>query len=424
MKVNEVVSEGSESNDQSWTLPQLWAVFLLLLIAVTYRLWCPHSDIPAIPLFGIGRLPIFVQWIPVSVLVIATLSVAIFPVRLRPLWWLVWLALVAAFLLDQHRLQPWAYQSAIYATVFASMNPVAARRWLIPLAASVYIYSAAGKFDFQFVHTVGHDFVTNVAAWFGANPDDVDHEFRARLALILPASELTIGLALLWRRARPIAGIFAIAMHISLVAVLGPWAMNHSNGVVVWNLLLIAQAWILFVHPGWPPSVESEQNDLAAADRSMKSERSPRVGTALASIVVAVAIVAPLFERAGYWDHWLSWALYSPHTSRAEVLISRPAIDKLPESMRAFVFADDDNDGWHELSLDCWSLETLGVPVYPQARYQLALAVKVSREHDLNQGIGARVRGVSDRWTGQRIEHLLLWRDEMEKGLKQYWLVE
>ena len=105
------------------------------------------------------KFPNFLFVIPSVVLVLCLLPIVVAPKKFRALWWSVAACLLVSFLLDQHRLQPWAYQSAIYALVFAAIDPRRTRRYLIPLAASVYLYSAAGKFDFQFAHTVGQDFL-------------------------------------------------------------------------------------------------------------------------------------------------------------------------------------------------------------------------------------------------------------------------
>jgi hypothetical protein len=151
-------------------------LFLLLLIAATYPLWLSTGNMPAIPLVQGGiRLPSLASTIISITLVAGLLGAVIAPERCRRAWWLVAGSLCVSFLIDQHRLQPWAYQSAIYALLFAAMSPLRARRYLIPLAASVYLYSAAGKFDYQFVHTVGQDFLHSIARPLGGLPDWFDH---------------------------------------------------------------------------------------------------------------------------------------------------------------------------------------------------------------------------------------------------------
>ena len=140
-------------------------------------------------------------------------------------------------------------------------------------------------------------------------------------------------------------------------------------------------------------------------------------------IVVLFALVMPIFERTGYWDHWLSWALYAPHNSRVEVEIHRSGIELLPTAAGEFVEQDLDGDGWHALSLDRWSLASLGVPIYPQARYQLGLAVALAQQSGLDQQIRAQLRSVSDRHTGERAEQRLLNLGELRAARDGFWLL-
>ena len=318
--------------------------------------------------------------------------------------------LILLFLLDQHRLQPWAYQTALYSMVFASMNASAARRWLLPLAASVYIYSALGKFDYQFVHTVGIDFLKAIARPIGGLPAHVSISRLAMIAYLFPATELLLGVLLLPKFSRRVAGVAAMIMHASLIGILGPWSLNHSAGVLVWNLLLMIQSWFLFVRPA------------NRSDREHPAIEFSR-GATFASVVVMLAIILPLLERRGFWDHWPSWALYSPHNSRFDVEIHRSGIGLVPAAVSPFVEQDSNGDGWHALALDRWSLETRKVPIYPQARYQLGLAVKLAESGNINDQIRGRLRGVSDRKTGKRTEQFLLGQAELQQATNRFWLL-
>jgi hypothetical protein len=374
------------------------------------------------PAISIGlqelKFPRFLYLVASIALVVGLLLIVVAPQRFRSLWWLVAACLLVSFLLDQHRLQPWAYQSAIYALVFAAIDPPRTRRYLIPLAASVYLYSAAGKFDFQFAHTVGQDFLDAVARPIGGLPDRLDESARAKLALIFPAMELLCGVGLLIRPVRIVAAVVVIMMHATLIIVLGPWALDHSYGVLVWNLLLIVQAYVLMIKPEW--SARSSRRDRDRLD--CESSQSNRVASCFVCGVVLLALVAPLLERFGYWDHWTSWSLYSPHTSRVEIELHRSAVDALHPSLRTFVEKDENDDGWRKLAIERWSLSCRGVPIYPQARYQLALAEKIATQLRLTDEIRVRVRGVSDRWTGQRDEQLLLGRGKIRDAMRSYWL--
>ena len=123
-----------------------------------------------------------------------------------------------------------------------------------------------------------------------------------------------------------------------------------------------------------------------------------------------------------YWDHWLSWSLYSPHTSRLELEVHNSAINKLGPQIKRHVAPDSDGDRWHRLALDHWSLTDRGVPLYPQGRYQLGLALSMAAKKGLRDDIRGRLRSVSDRWTGRRQEKRLLGVEELRGEADQFWL--
>ena len=372
--------------------------------------------IPLLPLIPSGSS--FGAWVGQllsGAMVIGLAAVLLLPQRCRWVWWLIAGSLVGSFLLDQHRLQPWAYQSSIYAMVFATMDRATARRWLIPLAASVYIYSAAGKFDYQFAHTVGQEFLAAVTDRLGGLFADAPESRRMRLALLFPTVELIAGIGVLFRQSRRAAAVVLMAMHVGLLAILGPWNRDHSLGVLLWNGLLIAQAFLLLFQE---PPVGADEPE---SDRPRPS-LGPGVGASVVRVVLLLAIAAPLLERRGYWDHWTSWSLYSPHTSHVDIEIHRSAFDRLPASARAHLGEDTNGDGWSLLDLGRWSLASRRVPVYPQARYRLAVADDLARRLELTDEIRARLAGVSDRWTGERAQRLMRNRAEIDKVLREFWL--
>tara|TARA_R110002049_G_scaffold4601_4_gene31887 strand:+ start:129446 stop:130690 length:1245 start_codon:yes stop_codon:yes gene_type:complete len=404
-------------------LDRVWAAGLLCLVASTWRLWIYRADAFEIPMAGaFASWPEISLWMPSLGLIVAAL--ALLGGASRWLWWMVAACLVTAFLMNQHRLQPWAYQSAIYSVVFASMNSPNTKRWLRPLAASVYLYSAAGKFDFQFAHTVGQTFLASAMSVVGGIPESWSDTTRSQLALLFPAGELMIGISLLIPHCRKIAGCLAMVLHLSLLLALGPWGQAHSTGVLVWNILLVLQAYFLFVRTDQAQEAWSREKRLSRdSDDDNTARREYRQGSILAKICVMVALFAPLGERGGYWDHWPSWALYSPHSSRILVEVHESRMKDLTEDLRGIVSDTPAGSRWHELALDDWSLSRIGVPIYPQARFQLAVADRIATEHDLGDAIRVIIRGPSDRWTGRRDERRLIGASEIHRELQKYWIV-
>lgn len=404
-------SQGADDSDR---FARVWAIGLGVLVLVTYPLWfqlpSSASDFPRVTWFTIPGGSMFassIDWAALVGLIVSLVTVVYSPQR-RWCWWFIGAALATLILTDQQRLQPWAYQSILYAMILGGLSWREGRRWMTAIAISIYFYSAAGKLDYQFVHTVGRQMIQVFAQPIGGVSDAV----ATKLAFVLPLGELSIAALIAIPITRRIGGIGAIAMHIMLIALLGPLALGHSWGVLVWNALLGAQGWLLFVK-------KTTQVDAAA-----KAAASPTpVPTRWAlRMTVLVALLAPLAERFGWWDHWTSWALYSPHNSRVEIQIHNSAADQLPISSQRFLREDADSDRWQDLDIEAWSLATRLAPIYPQARYQLDFASKLANESDLNTAIRVKVKNVSDRWTGQRQEVFLIGQQELERELNRYWL--
>lgn len=407
--LEEKASEPS-SPDRWLRFQRIWALGQLCLMVATYRLWWRSDEFPAVP---IRELPSFGVYIDRLVVVLVVGSLAWIALSRRPrrsVFVLVALGLALLFFVNQHRMQPWAYQNALYSTAFACFTVQAARRWVSALAISVYLYSSLGKFDYQFLHTVGQDFVSIALGPPGAPPSTL----RLGLAAMLPVAELAIAIGLMWPLSRRVAGVAAILMHGSLLVALGPWMLGHSSGVIGWNGLLIVQSWFLFVAPVQPGVIGQQGVN--------NNEPSP-LARRVATVVLVVALLMPITERAGYWDHWLSWSLYSPHTSRVEMEVHETSLADLPQTAQPFVMNDEDNDGWQRVALDQWSLERLGVPVYPQARFQLGLVLDMMCDERVASGLRIKLKSVSNRLDGTRDERWLQGAREISAAAKDYWLL-
>lgn len=317
----------------------------------------------------------------------------------RRCWVGVVICLAFSFLLDQHRLQPWAYQTATYGVIFASCNRIWERRLLTVLIVSIYFYSALGKFDYQFAHTVGQDFLSQILSPAAAVLPVIDPAVATKLALIFPSIEIIAAIGLLLSPFRSAAAWILIGMHATLILMLGPWAADHSTGVLAWNAILIGQAYFMFIRS---PDSETDPPRLPASPTPI----SPK--PIVATILVGLAVLAPIGERWGYWDHWLSWSLYSPHTSRVSIQLHASCLNRLPTELREHILEDRDGDRWHRVSIENWSLASRRVPVYPQARYQLQLARWISTAAEIDREIRVTHASVSDRWTGVRDKKQLL----------------
>jgi hypothetical protein len=74
------------------------------------------------------------------------------------------------------------------------------------------------------------------------------------------------------------------------------------------------------------------------------------------------------------------------------------------------------------LEIDRWSLESLGVPVYPQARFQLGVTEAIGRRYEMGGFIQAIHFYPSHRWTGDRRREVFIGVDAIAEAASRSWL--
>ena len=370
---------------------RVWAGFLLLLLLATWKLWTPQSEFPQVPLFTLfTESSGWIDWGLFGLIVIALIGLLVGsprPQRAR-----LWLGLFVAGMLglialNQHRLQPWAWQACLIGAV-AFWN--ARRMSVVPLgwlAISIYLFSAISKFDYQFVHTVGRQMLEQLVSWGGGNLDGWTESQQRWAVLAFPTGELLVGLGLVFRWTRRPAVVAALLLHLMLLAILGPFGMQHQPAVLLWNLFFMAQAVLLF---WWSPPPTTIPISQRAATLSPLGW------------VYLVVLLLPVLEWFGAYDHWPAWSLYSPRSSRATIEIHRADVEKLPDRLREMLREPDDDSPWQRLDLARWSIESLAVPIYPQDRFQVGMARALDLRYDLDRSVRVTVLSMAHPIDGHR----------------------
>ena len=195
----------------------------------------------------------------------------------------------------------------------------------------------------------------------------------------------------------------AIGLHVALLLILGPWGLDHRPGVLIWNLFFVFQALFLF----WPEANADQQENKAQADvdqTRLEKADSDRQNSApnlnwLALLLTIFVLSFPATQWIGVCDHWPGWQVYSPSSSRAQLRNGR--------------------------SVSQWSLEELGVPVYPQSRFQLAVAYAAATKQagEDQQGTGnfqIELRHQSNRFTGERVNEVLTGADQFKMKTSRF----
>ena len=417
-------------------LRRVVSISALVLFAMTWRLWTPQTVFPQVPLIGLfGFLPTWFEWLLAGVVAIA-LSVAAVCRTEAPFYWrfsfLAFAGSVGLFvLIDQHRLQPWAYQFALIAVVLSLARPQTSLQLLRWLTISIYFHSALSKLDYSFVHSNGQQLIAALCESCGLSTSGWGSEFKVGTALLLPVGELTVAVGLAFRRTRLVALAVAIWMHTMLLLAVGPLGLNHKPPVLLWNAYFIVQN--VFVFGGNLPNqiykrvfsmlgkVNLDEEYLEDGKVSNNTRVTRSVSEYVATVFVVIAATIPLLEPFGYFDHWPSWAVYASKNERVRVYLyprgNRP--DELSIIYQTYPPNPADKY-WASryedflVNINDWSLETLNVPVYPQDRFYVGMARHLAYKLP-DQVVDVVFEFPANRWTGDRESKLLAGINEIEQ---------
>ncbi|MDB4564572.1 hypothetical protein N9099_01400 [Mariniblastus sp.] len=368
------------------------AGFALLLFASTWKLWTPQDVFPQIPfLASLITTPTSVDWICLG-LAASGLVICLFAKEgkaLNTALILFALPTIVLILLDQHRLQPWAYQLVVLAIVIATSTKLNAVRRIQVITVSIYIFSGVSKLDYQFVHTVGDQMLSTLIGIFGLTTENWPTQIRNSAVLCFPTAEIFIGVGLLIPKIRNYAVASAVVMHTVLLVLL--FNDVSGSGVLIWNLFFIFQIiWIFYRQPKPKPKPKL----TPTANHSLLDS--------IGYLVTLGVVTFPLTQPMGICDHWPAWQVYAPRCSRA----------KLESPI-------ENNELWNNFGQ--WSNQTLAVPVYPQARFEFAVAVAAQQKFNPSRGLSIEISEASNRWDGTRISKRIA-GDQIKMQTREYWL--
>lgn len=362
---------------------------LLLGMWISQPLWTSWSrQFPRTPVVDIlsptGAM--VAEFVLSSLILIAILGALIRSQRPGLFISTITILLVPLVALDQTRLQPWVYQYWLLLLVFAlsssdSPNQDKDQRTIAlaqVVVAALYFWSGAQKLNYTFAHETLPNLLAPVQNALG---------FRfpsTAIAVGIAVAEIFTGVALHFRSTRKVAVVIAVAMHTGVLALLISRGYNHV--VWAWNFILILLNALLF------RNCEVFAGQLFR--RAGKTELKARV----ALLVVLACVVLPALSFAGWWDMYLSGALYSGNTEIAVIKVDPAMQEKLPPDARATIFTT--GAGETVLPLQEWSLRELKVPPYPQMRVYRQIAKQICPLSGDPKQTGLIVRGRPNIWNG------------------------
>ena len=323
----------------------------LLMVVLSWPLWVSGGDFPRVPFVAGWPEPVrWLSWCRFVAMIVSLVAVA---VGRGGRWaWAVTLGcLVWSILGDQNRLQPWVQQYFAVAVAFVMLRPAKALHLARWYAVVLYAGSGLSKLDASFVDELGRTFLVSLGHLVGLAPESWAGGVQTGATLAMPLAEVLIAVALTSSRTRWAGLAGSVVQHLLTIAILGPWALDHSTIVLVWNGALIVENLALFGVPA--------------------ARWVPRERVIFGMVLLVVALVVG--ERWGWVDSWLGHALYASHAERASLAWPETKATALPLDIRRWL-GPPDIEGYRRLDLTGWSRSERGIPVYPQNRVACGIA--------------------------------------------------
>ncbi len=361
---------------------QIVAFFTLLMMAISWPIWFESPAIPHFPAFGLKAAPEISRGLSLACVGGLGLCLTRHFGRIGSL--VILFSGIPLVLLDQQRLQAWFYQALVLSAIYAALPASSAIGFARFFAVALYFHSALSKLDWSFAHSMGPYLLSPFTKLLQI---PANSPIIPKLATALPIGELLLTLLL-------VAGYFRagrvgiIAMHLGLVALLGPWALDHSANVLLWNVSMIIQTIVLFRTESAPPQAMAPHPLLLG----------------MVQLLMMIVAILPFFERAGLCDAWPAFALYAGHVEQMRLEFPGDSGDLIPPELRPYL---NRTEAMQVPDLTLWARDAMGTPTYPAARIQRQFARYFAEKCPPEQPVRAIFLGKAHWLTGRRQETIM-----------------
>lgn len=315
-----------ESQEKRLTLfIRLLALFVLLCLAFSWKLWLSSRLFPLVPLFGL--IPPFPA--PLDFLFLGSLCAFLVAVAVRPRskMWIGWTvaAFMILFLQDQGRLWPSFYQFFFMFLLLLTDRPrggeAEAHRLLTGMrfiVAAIYFWGGVQKLNPYFFN---EEFPWFVRPLTNLLPFDVP--YLPALGLCAALFEVLSGIGLLTKRFRTVALYEAMAMHLLIFFCIGPIRNDWNDSAWIWGQAMGAMAFVLFYKA---PPFELKKMFGAPGWHS--------VPQALAVLLIGIL---PVLNNLNRWDAALSFNVYTGNVNYGQIRMHPDAARRLPAALSPFL---------------------------------------------------------------------------------------
>lgn len=346
-----VKGEGGWQFERLTWLRRALLVAAALTMLASAPLWLSTRVYPLLPIAGWWPVP-QPPWDKIVFgAVLASLVLAVWRYRLGVICFLVG-SLYLAFS-DQARWQPWFYM--YWVMLLLTLAPPSAALYSCRFAISaVYLWSGIHKCNADYFNIAVPWLAKAGAEWL---PSFAITMLQGALAAA-PVVEIFIGLAVWFQRTRRVAIAGSVAVHLTALLLLGPLGHKHNWIVWPWNLVMPILLMTLFpFHHSITPSLQSRW----------------------ATLITSLFCLLPALNFFGWWDSYLSFALYSGKLTKADLFVSEEVRNRLPEAVKEFVVPtpppyNEEIQGPYVVLVELWADKILRVPPLPEPRGYRAVA--------------------------------------------------
>lgn len=326
-----------------------WIVTKML----SFNLWTANRTFPLVPVLDIlEKIPGLFQQCLFFFSLAAMATMFFLPGKKLALSILLAECLLCLF--DLNRWQPWEYQFLFMLGVysFAGNRPITRLNWQV-IIIGLYFFSGFFKLNSGYTHDTWQNLV--LQKWLGINNIPL---WLLRAGYMNGMIEILAAVGLLFSTTRKWAVLILVLMHVFILLLLGPTGLNLNNVVWPWNILMPVLLIGLFNEPG---------KILSLPDRHSYK----------LAIVCVAWLILPFFHMKGFWDKYLSFALYSGGTEHLYIC----PCNHIPEEIKKF-----EEPAYSILpckkmiSLYNWGMKELNVVPYPELRNYRAIAKKIDQK--------------------------------------------
>lgn len=313
-------------------------------------MWLSGRPFPLLPMAGMAEH--YPDWLHTGLFVLSLFCLLLLIIKPdKRVVIILLLSEMLSCLGDWNRLQPWEY-FYLFMLVATAWNRISGElmthwRWII---SGLYFYSGLYKIDqgfvygsFQNLFLIKYLGMSQVPGWL------------LKLGYIPGILEMLAGLGLLFTKTRKPSVWFLVSMHVLILLVLGPLGLDQNHVVWPWNIFMMyLLCAILYnpIHTGLKPTMDVS-------------------GT----VILMAWWMMPVFHMFGYWDAYVSGALYGGRAGQLYVCTEERSC--MPVSANRASQRVKNLPCTKAVSVYRWAMSEMNIVPYPSNRTYIMLARKL-----------------------------------------------